>query len=122
MDGGTGSQLAWQSVPLDAGAQDVDDGLKGLSVRHMWPPSFRVRGGWGDQRLNLLPQLIADFPRLGSWHALLFNPFLLSLYHRFSDKFLAYFLLGFKWLRGEAVVEGGLKRPRDAQRGGLLKQ
>src|SRR5258708_28360936 len=68
MDRRTGSQLAWQGIPLETCAQHVDDSCKGLSVRHTWATSFGMRWSRWDQRTNLLPGLVADFPRARSCH------------------------------------------------------
>lgn len=86
MHRGRGPQFAGQSVPLNACAQDIDDRLKRLPVRHPGASSFGVRGGGRNQRTDLFPQLIGDFPWTCSWHLAFAFWFFPSLYPTFSDK------------------------------------
>src|SRR5581483_8058276 len=88
IDGRARSQFPWQGIPLDTGAQHVQNRRQHLSITLSGPSSFRARWAFRNQRTYSLPELIAQFPWPRSFHDLLLCHVFLSFYHRFPNKLL----------------------------------
>jgi hypothetical protein len=75
----TAVSLLWQCLPLAAGAKNVHNGFKDLSVLHRFSATtrfasvrfIRVTLWSGNQGRDFLPKSIRDFPRLNLWHNIL---------------------------------------------------
>jgi hypothetical protein len=53
-------ELVWKVFPADARLEDVQDAVQGSPIRHPGPAASGLRDFRWEQRLDQLPQLIAD--------------------------------------------------------------
>lgn len=54
------SELVWKMFPADARLEDVQDAFQGSPIRHPGPAASGLRDFRWEQRLDQLPQFIAD--------------------------------------------------------------
>ena len=69
VDRRTRPEVTRQRVPLDAGAQDIDDRREDLPVGQARATAPGARGGRRDERLHPLPERVGDLPRMRAGHA-----------------------------------------------------
>src|SRR4030042_1024510 len=83
-----------QSLPLAAGAQDIEDAIHCLAVGCPRPSTFRLRVLGREQRLDLLPQFVRNAPAIVNCRFVCHFPYPLMritpLYHirELSDRLL----------------------------------
>jgi len=66
----------------------IHDRGEGLSIRHARATAFGMRWSWWDQWFDVLPQLVADFPRIG--RQFLGHRCLLSIFYFSSLSYRSY--------------------------------
>src|SRR3954454_13393773 len=91
MYGAPRPQTAWQSLPLAAGAQHVEDPIQGLAVVHAGSPAFGLQLGFRQHFLEVRPQGVRR-PPVGIHRGIVFLSHDTYLQHRtrYSDRLLAF--------------------------------
>src|SRR4051794_27999961 len=90
MYGAPRPQTPWQSLPLAAGAQHVEDRIQGLAVVHAGSPAFGLQLGFRQHFLEVRPQGVRR-PPVGIHRGIVFLSHDTYLQHRtrYSDRLLA---------------------------------